>query len=100
MSNWFFHGEINYNSQFEKESTLFASKLEKIGLNDVEIYNLINNIPLKIFKNHYEICDLICKRNKSIVYVDGFYFINNNEHTIKFIISGQFTKNYTDRKEK
>jgi len=85
MSQWFFHGEIFYDKNYNTIVEKFLEKFKRIGLNDNEIEKMLDDVS--IFENG--IPDLICTRAPSKIYVDGFYFIDTKE-TIQIILSGIF----------
>ena len=97
MSKWFFSGEI-FNEDKKEYNDIckdFLRKIQKEGIDDKQIYDLLDGKDMKIYNNCDEINDTICTESYTKIYVDGFYYLSFNEKSkeVRLIISGIFVKN-------
>ena len=93
MVKWIYNGASYYSKKYEEKIQVFFEKMEKIGLDDREIDYFVNMQPLNCFKEFVETSDMICTRCNHLIYVTGFYFLEDRlGNMIRIIMDGKFEK--------
>lgn len=94
MLEWIFYGNFYSVKEDIEITNQFYKKLEIIGLNNEEMYKIMNMKPINFSPNIEEECDIICTESPSKIYITGFYYFypkNKKKEISHIVIDGFFT---------